>query len=517
MFQTSTPVVGKGFHNRASELEALSRSMQRLVAGEPRWIAILGPRKIGKTSLVLEAARRARTDTLRVITLDVQEQGPASLAIFRRLALEVLDAAVGRELGESLERLSGHPAAYRKLLQKSDRFGSLPDSLRSELLELVEGEINTHRAGAWLDLPEQLAAHLGLFFVIALDEFQELEGLRARKEFNAFMFMRSRWQKHRRVSYFISGSARSMLLKLVQSQQSPFFQHFALQELGPFRPDDAVDLLQQESGPEKPISSEVAELAVKAIGGYPFYLQMLGEELVESPSHPSRSSLKTSLQKLLFSRTGRLALYFESEFQKLVGRSTSLAATLDALAEGPASLTAISRTIGASTGPTVTYLERLQDAVERTAEGLYRLADPTFGLWLRWRRPGGTIVPMSVVGDEAEKSAAGALSAMGFDLVYQSKGSRGAFDLLATHGALQLGIQVKRSPLPLRFNRNEWSRMVAEGRGFRWHWIVASVSPSGEVNMLDPTKASVKKGITLSGRAVISNLLLWLDQKGPVA
>jgi hypothetical protein len=275
--------------------------------------------------------------------------------------------------------------------------------------------------------------------------------------------------------------------------------------------------LQQESGPERPISSEVAELAVKTIGGCPFYLQLLGEELVESPSHPSQASLKTSLQKLLFSRTGRLALYFESEFQKLVGRSTSLAATLDALAEGPVSLTAISKTIGASTGPTVTYLERLQDAAERTADGLYRLADPTFALWLRWRRPGGTIVPMSVVGDEAEKAVASALSAIGFDLVYQSRGSRGAFDLLATHGALQLGIQVKRSSLPLRFNRNEWSRMVAEGRSLRWHWIVASVSPSGEVNMLDPTKASVKKGITLSGKAVISNLLLWLEQQGPIA
>ena len=124
---------------------------------------------------------------------------------------------------------------------------------------------------------------------------------------------------------------------------------------------------------------------------------------------------------------------------------------------------------------------------------------------------------MSVVGDEAEKAVANALSAMGFDLVYQSKGSRGAFDLLATHGALQLGIQVKRSPLPLRFNRNEWSRMVAEGRSLRWHWIVASVNPSGEVNMLDPAKASVKKSITLAGKAVISNLLLWLDQKGSLA
>jgi hypothetical protein len=46
---------------------------------------------------------------------------------------------------------------------------------------------------------------------------------------------------------------------------------------------------------------------------------------------PDQSSLKAALQRLLFSKTGWLALYFEGAFQKLVGRSPSLCATLDAL------------------------------------------------------------------------------------------------------------------------------------------------------------------------------------------
>ena len=468
--------------------------MKRLVAGKPQWVAVLGPRKIGKTSLVLEASRRSTTDKLRVITLDVQEQGPVSLGVFRRLALEVLDAALGSDLGESLERLANQPAAYRGLLQRSERFGRLPASMRSEILELVEGKISPERVGAWLDLPEQLAGALDLFFVIALDEFQELAILQAQKELNAVALLRSRWQRHQRVAYFISGSARSMLLGLVQSPQSPFFQHFVLKELGPFSADAAIELLQLESRPENPVPKKVAELAVKTLGGHPFYLQLLGEELVEQPGIPDESGLKAALQKLLFSRTGRLALYFESEFHKLVGRSTFLAATLDALAEGPVNLTSIAKSIQASSGSTVSYLERLQDAVARSEAGLYQLTDPTFALWLRWRRPGGTVIPMSVVGDEAEQSAAKFLSAMGFDLVYQSKGSRGAFDLLATRGSLQLGIQVKRSPVPLRFKQAEWARMVAEGHRLKWRWVVASVSSKGEIYILDPGKASIRRG-----------------------
>jgi hypothetical protein len=66
---------------------------------------VVGLRKIGKTSLVLEAARRADSTSVRVVALDVQEQVPASPQIFCRLILRVLDAALGAELGESLERL----------------------------------------------------------------------------------------------------------------------------------------------------------------------------------------------------------------------------------------------------------------------------------------------------------------------------------------------------------------------------------------------------------------------------
>jgi hypothetical protein len=47
-----------------------------------------------------------------------------------------------------------------------------------------------------------------------------------------------------------------------------------------------------------------------------------------------------------------------------------------------------------------------------------------FELWLRWRSPGGAAVPMSVIGDEAERAVAENLAHLGFDLVYQSRVAR---------------------------------------------------------------------------------------------
>lgn len=84
---------------------------------------------------------------------------------------------------------------------------------------------------------------------------------------------------------------------------------------------------------------------------------------------------------------------------------------------------------------------------------------------------------MGILGDEGEREVAARLAAMGFDLVYQSRASRGAFDLLATRGAAQLGVQVKRSPLPLRFTRARWIRMEAEAARLGWVWVVAAEDP----------------------------------------
>jgi AAA+ ATPase superfamily predicted ATPase len=516
MFHTSTPVTAAAFHDRVEALASLESAVDGLLAGAPRWVAILGPRKVGKTSLVLEATRRRASASLAVAVFDVQECGPVSAEVFRRLALRVVDALLAPELGESPEALARKPAGYRALLQRSTGFAALPPAVRTEVMELVEGEADADRAGAWLQLPESMAEKLGVKLVVAVDEFQDLAALQAGRDgLDPFALMRSRWQKHRQVAYFISGSARSMLLELVGKEHSPFFQHFSILELGPFSRADGLSLLLRHGPAAHPIPEAVATAAVEVMGGHPFYLQLLGETLTRQPRSPDLTDLKVSIQELVFSPVGRLGLHFENEFQRLVGRATLLAATLEALADGPIALTAVASRIGAASGATASYLGRLGDAVRRRDDGRYELSDPTFGLWLRWRQPGGTVIPMKLIGDAAEQAVAGTLAAMGFDLVYQSRASRGAFDLLALRGATQLGVQVRRRSLPLRFTRAEWSRMEAEAERLGWRWVVAAVDPAGPIAVLDPARAIEGREVRLDAAASIPNLLRWIDRAAP--
>lgn len=243
---------------------------------------------------------------------------------------------------------------------------------------------------------------------------------------------------------------------------------------------------------------------------------MFGEALVSTEPPYDEDALKPVLQSLLFSRTGRLSLYFENEYRRAIGKAATLAGTLQAVAEkSPVRLTDIAHSIGASTASTASYLDRLGDVIQRDDEGLYHMADPLMATWLRWRSPGGSVVPMTVIGNEAEIAVAKYLAALGFDLVYQSRASRGAFDLLAIRGGDQLGLQVKRSKLPLRFRKTEWSRMSSDAARWGWHWAVASVDESGVVQMLDPNDARIGREVRLGEDAAIDNLLRWIDLAGP--
>ncbi len=221
------------------------------------------------------------------------------------------------------------------------------------------------------------------------------------------------------------------------------------------------------------------------------------------------------MQRALFSRTGRLAQYFQREYDRIVGRAATLSATLAALAnasEDGLALSELARAIGVATGPAARYVERLEDAVFRGDDGRWRVSDPTFALWVRWRQPGGRVVPMSVVGDEAEQAVARTLAAAGFDLVYQSRASRGAFDLLALRGPTLVGVQVKRRALPLAFGLLEWRRMEAEARRLGWRWVIASVSREGALHILDPARARVGRTARLHEDATIDSLLAWVDR-----
>src|SRR4051812_30023222 len=166
MFQTSHPVTGVGFHDRTGEMERLAAFVAELRAGVNRWLAIIGPRKVGKTSMILELSRRI-TD-VDFVVVDTQEVSPPSLELFRRCALRVADQVLGRELDNSLEVLAAAGDDLDATLDGSATFTALPARLKTTIRALGRAEMTDDFARLCLDFPEQLAEVLQRHIVIAI-------------------------------------------------------------------------------------------------------------------------------------------------------------------------------------------------------------------------------------------------------------------------------------------------------------------------------------------------------------
>ncbi|MFT3709060.1 MAG: AAA family ATPase [Archangium sp.] len=508
MHQTTLPVMGFEFRNRTSQLASLAHATQKLSLGKPHWVALLGPRKVGKTSLLLEAARRANQPVVFAI-FDAFDHVPVTSEVLRLIVLRVVDRVFSAECGQSLEATLD-PDEYRALLAGAPRFAKLPPDLRQLLLGLREVELTAQSTARLLDVPERLAEKLGLKLVIAVDEFQELAELKVgRPAANVLPMLRSVWQKHRHVSYMVAGSARTLMTNLVASQRSPFFGHFELLEVGEFGAGDAVELLMDSAS----VSRELAVLAFHTLGGNPFYLQLLGEQLSALPRPSDERALKEAISRLLFHRTGRLAMFFEAELTRVVGRSSTFLAILEQLARGPARPVDLQKVLRLSSSTVVNYLARLGDVITAREDGQWEITDRVMAMWLAWRAPGGAAVPMTVIGDEGERAVSKTLAELGFELVYQSKASRGAFDLLAIRAGATIGVQVKRSSMPLYFKASEWKRLEGEAKRLSWLPIVAACAADGTVTFLDAAKKRRStKGVSLGPAAAIDNLLVWVDQ-----
>jgi hypothetical protein len=78
---------------------------------------------------------------------------------------------------------------------------------------------------------------------------------------------------------------------------------------------------------------------------------------------------------------------------------------------------------------------------------------------------------------------------------------------------LQVGLQVKRSDLPVRFSKSAWSRLHGDARRLGWRWLVAVVTSASQVYFFDPSRARLGRAVTLTEGHALDNVLEWLEAK----
>ena len=484
LFEASRPVVGSEFADREAEIKKLLAAAEALKKGATRYLAILGPRKMGKTSLLRELVRRAESRELACMFADCWDKKPTPAVFFREYVAQAVDgfvrAARPRGVTRSLKAGLASPAETTLCLAELRGLGLRSIDRASELLlRIGSEELSDAVFEAAANVPEDLAQEAGIHMFTIIDEFQELavvNGCKVVKENlgDIFAFFRARWQSHQRVNYILSGSRTTAMREILTRERAPLFQHFEIMELAAFDEAHALDLLHTRSEDEgQSIPAEIASRVVKTVGTCPFYLQIVGAELCALDTI-DEDGFKTVLQRLLFEESGRLYLYFRDLVGRVVGRSASIERTLLAMAQQPGRLSDLARRLGTAPGTLKSWINRCSDLVA-VDEGVYRIGDPCLALWLQTKSDDRAVLPTVVLGNEAEQFVARRMAAAGFESVFQSRANRGAFDLLAVQGATEVGVQVKKGALPFYVPADEIRRMQHWAKRLGWVPILALV------------------------------------------
>jgi AAA+ ATPase superfamily predicted ATPase len=361
------------FTDREDELRELQADIRNGLN-----VVVFAPRRYGKSSLVLRAAQNLTKEGVLIAQVDLmqtatKEQLAAKLAasIHENIASPLLRA---RDRAAQLFR--GLRVTPVMTLDPSD--GSVAFSFSAgHAAEDVDATLERI-----LELPAELAAERERTVALVFDEFQEVLDIDPRLP----ALMRATFQSQRDVAHVYLGSKRTMMERLFNDANEPFWRSAKQVELGPIPREPFERFIRERfSSTGKTVAEDVVTAILDRTGGHPYGTQELCYALweeVEEGAAADADDLERALERVLRSENAHFTRVWEtaSRNQRLV---------LQALAQEPLrpiTSEAYRHRYGLPAPSSVQKaLDRLvaDEVVTREHAGAYRIAEPFLADWIR--------------------------------------------------------------------------------------------------------------------------------------
>lgn len=371
------PVTGDDFFNRQDILKRLKLE---------RNFALVGQRKVGKTSIILEYLRRnADPQALIAYIYILFEETPPS---FVRKYLRALLISFLRAEGEEVDAFTPTEDFTAQVIQ------ALP-ALAPALMRLsreTEGKPSIETMAQLLALPEQIATASDKRFLICLDEFATL----ANFDLPVLDLLRQRIMEDHHVRYIIAGSAIGTMQEVLEDSAAPLFGHFDVVWINAFAYEEARLFLRQLSDRAGIAVPELfLNFLIEFTAGFPYYLAVLAESTIFFCLEAKKGTVEancviSALQKEVFETDGRIYIHFvdslaKTLLQRNLGKHLEI---LKTAAPGGLRLTDIAKETGYSPQELnypINFLLRAHYLAKRNQ--LYYLPDPTLRFWLQYCYP----------------------------------------------------------------------------------------------------------------------------------
>jgi hypothetical protein len=360
----------EAFTDRRAELDALTSDMQN---GQN--VAIIAPRRFGKSSLVKRAAQELLADRVLVAEVDLMKT-PTKEKLAAKLSKTIHDD-IASALFNVKERLRVFSTLrIAPVITVDPRDGS-PSFSFSATHNEEDIDATLERL---LELPAQLAAERDRRVVVFFDEFQEVTSIDPRLP----ALMRAVFQEQPNVAHVYSGSRRDMMRNLFTHQNEPFFRSAKVVELGVIPPElfkpFIVSRFEQTN---RAIKDDVVDAILAITGGHPYGTQELSYalwEVVPEGFTAGEQDFERALEAVVHAENAHFTLVWES-----ASRAQRLVLQAVALEPGRVQGEAYRQRHGLPAASTVQRaVETLasDELVARGEDGAFRISEPFLREWI---------------------------------------------------------------------------------------------------------------------------------------
>ena len=264
-FRFGDLALDEAFTDREEEVEELAADLRN---GQN--VLVYGPRRYGKTSLVLWASELALADGVLVGYCDLMKT-PTKERFAAALAKTIYDD-ISAPSSQMLERAASifRGLRVRPTMEIDPETGSLSFSFDASRRKR-DGDLDD-TIEKLLELPQRIASERDRRAVLILDEFQEV--VKLDKSFPNLM--RAIFQTQPEVGHVYLGSKRHVLDEIFNDKNEPFWRSAKRIEIGlipaaKFEPF----ITQQFARTDKGISDSALDLLLSASAGHPYGTQQL--------------------------------------------------------------------------------------------------------------------------------------------------------------------------------------------------------------------------------------------------
>ena len=384
---TLKPAIKDNFVNREDLLDEMIGTLtnRRIDMG----FALIGPRRVGKTSILREITHRlANKKDVVAIYFCLWDLVENNLREFSDQLIKTLLVGFRGKISVKykLRRLLQVPIeGIYEFLKAAGISIKILDEIEIELRHKdrpLDANILVERIFA---LTEQLGREYRVRVILIIDEFPSLIDLTNGKKLGEGVIRKIRTVNEtlENTVLCISGSIRKTMETVALSPSSAFYRQFIIKRIEPFDELLSGQLLKRNL--RRRITSSAIEAAYNLTKGIPFYLQLLGRQLERTDVEPINKEVIERVFRETLTEEGDII--FNEEFYRLSEKERT---TLRAMAGREKNkLNEISRRLQEGTNVVSKYLEYLiiKGMVAKQERGVYKIADPVFSDWLKEKFP----------------------------------------------------------------------------------------------------------------------------------